>query len=123
MMLSAMQALFPALFGLVAVVVRRLSGWPFWFAALWAAQEWLKSTVPFGGFPWGVVGFGQTDGPLLPIAQLGGAPLLSFAVVLIGFGLAALAFEIVKWWRHRRKRRRRPPPAVVLPVCASAWCC
>ncbi len=79
---------------------RRLPGWSFWFAALWAAQEWLKSTVPFGGFPWGVVGFSQTNGPLLAIAQVGGAPLLSFAVVLIGFSLAAITFEVVKWWRH-----------------------
>ena len=38
-----------------AVTVRRLPGWPIWFAVLWAAQEWLKSTFPFGGFPWGVV--------------------------------------------------------------------
>ena len=65
------------LFGLLAVAVRRLPGWPLWFAALWVAQEWAKSTVPFGGFPWGVVGFSQTNGPLLPIAQFGGAPLLS----------------------------------------------
>ena len=27
---------FPALFGLLAVVVRRLPGWPMWFAGLWA---------------------------------------------------------------------------------------
>jgi apolipoprotein N-acyltransferase len=44
-------AVFPGIFGLLAVVVRRLPGWPIWFAVLWAAQEWLKSTVPFGGFP------------------------------------------------------------------------
>ncbi|HEX2400918.1 MAG TPA: apolipoprotein N-acyltransferase, partial [Mycobacterium sp.] len=118
--LCIVQALFPALFGLAAVAVRRLSGWPFWFAALWAAQEWLKSSVPFGGFPWGVVGFSQTDGPLLSIAQLGGAPLLSFAVVLTGFSLAAITFEIVKWWRHD-DNQTAAPPAVVLPgVCISA---
>jgi apolipoprotein N-acyltransferase len=118
--LCIVQALFPALFGLAAVAVRRLSGWPFWFAALWAAQEWLKSSVPFGGFPWGVVGFSQTDGPLLSIAQLGGAPLLSFAVVLTGFSLAAITFEIVKWWRHDDSQTAAPP-AVVLPgVCISA---
>ena len=119
--LAAMEALFPALFGLGAVAVRRLSGWPFWFAAVWAAVEWLKSTVPFGGFPWGVVGFSQTDGPLLAIAQLGGAPLLSFAVVLVGFSLAALAFEVVKWWRHKDESHKSAPPAVVLPgVCIAA---
>ena len=120
-MLSVVQALFPALFGLAAVAVRRLSGWPFWFAALWAAQEWLKCTVPFGGFPWGVVGFSQTNGPLLAIAQVGGAPLLSFAVVLIGFSLAAITFEVVKWWRHNDDSHTAAPPAVVLPgVCISA---
>ncbi|HYZ68545.1 MAG TPA: apolipoprotein N-acyltransferase [Mycobacterium sp.] len=119
--LAIVQALFPALFGLAAVFVRRLSGWPFWFAALWAAGEWLKSTVPFGGFPWGVVGFSQTDGPLLAIAQLGGAPLLSFAVVLIGFSLAAITFEVMKWWRRKGDSHAAAPPAVVLPgVCISA---
>jgi apolipoprotein N-acyltransferase len=119
--LCVLEALFPALFGLGAVAVRRLSGWPFWFAALWAAQEWLKSTVPFGGFPWGVVGFSQTDGPLLAIAQLGGAPLLSFAAVLIGFSLAAITFEVVKWWQHNDESQKSAPPAVVLPgVCISA---
>ena len=70
--LSVMEALFPALFGLFAVAVRRLPGWPLWFALVWSLQEWLKSSVPFGGFPWGVVGFGQANGPFLSLAQLGG---------------------------------------------------
>ena len=108
---------FPALFGLFAVVARRLIGWPIWFAGLWALAEWAKSTVPFGGFPWGVVGFGQTDGPLLPLAQIGGAPLVSFAVTLLGFSLAALAFEIFDWWRRGGDGApaASAPPAVVLP--------
>src|SRR3984957_11085814 len=55
MALVLLCAVFPGIFGLGAVVVRRLPGWPIWFAVLWAAQEWLKSTIPFGGFPWGVV--------------------------------------------------------------------
>ena len=46
-------AVFPGLFGLAAVVVRRLPGWPIWFAVLWAAQEWLKSTVPIRRLPVG----------------------------------------------------------------------
>jgi apolipoprotein N-acyltransferase len=120
--LSAVQALFPALFGVAGVTVRRLPGWPLWFAALWAAQEWLKSSVPFGGFPWGVVAFSQTDGPLLALARLGGAPLLSFAVMLAGFALAALTAEIVAWIRRPRPHdtRAAPPPAVVLPGAVIA---
>ncbi len=117
--LAAVEALFPALFGLAAVVVRRLPGWPLWFAALWVAQEWLKSSVPFGGFPWGVVAFGQSDGPLLSLVRIGGAPLLSFAVMLGGFALAALADETVQWLRGH-DIRAATPPAVVLPGAVVA---
>jgi apolipoprotein N-acyltransferase len=119
--LSLLEAVFPGLFGLLAVVVRRLPAWPIGFAGLWAMAEWLKSTVPFGGFPWGVVGFGQVDGIFLPLAQIGGAPLVSFAVTLFGFSLAALIFEIVGWWRRGGDAKPgTPPPAVVLPgICIS----
>jgi apolipoprotein N-acyltransferase len=134
LVLATTQALFAALFGLVAVVVRRLPGWPIWFAAVWAAQEWLKSTFPFGGFPWGAAAFGQADGPLLPLVQLGGVALLSSAVVLVGCCFTAIALEIEKWWRAGAQARTRargpavasapeaadgpPPPAVLLPgVC------
>ena len=122
--LSAMEALFPALFGLFAVAVRRLPGWPLWFALVWSLQEWLKSSVPFGGFPWGVVGFGQANGPFLSLAQLGGVPLLSFAIALLGTSLCALALEIVRWYRHSGadKAAGHPGlPAVVLPgICIFA---
>lgn len=117
--LCVLQALFPAVFGAAAVAVRRLPGWPLWFAGLWAAQEWLKSTVPFGGFPWGVVAYSQTDGPLLSIVQVGGAPLLSFAVVLIGFSLAAITLQIVKGWRPGTIGTAGPPAVVVPGACIT----
>ncbi len=129
--LATVSALFPALFGLCAVTVRRLPGWPIWFALLWAAQEWLKSLVPFGGFPWGSAAFGQTSGPFLPLVQLGGVALLSMAIMLVGFSATAIALEIVKWWHPGQPAPRgaggdgaenahpdQAPPAVVLPgVC------
>lgn len=116
-------ALFPGLFGLAAVTARRLPGWPVWFAVLWAAQEWLKCTIPFGGFPWGVVAAGQTSGPFLPLALLGGVPLLSLAIVLTGCSAAAFVMEAVSWWRASRRRKTAAdaliadaPPAVLLPA-------
>ena len=130
LMLSLVEALFPALFALLAVLVRRLPGWPLWFAGLWSAVEWLKSTVPFGGFPWGVVGFSQTESPMLPLAYIGGAPLVSFAVALLGFSVSAMTFEVIGWWRRDAATRAAAPPAVVLPglcIClvllgtALAW--
>ena len=113
--LSLMEALFPAIFGLLAVVVRRLPGWPVWFAAAWMLTEWLKSVVPFGGFPWGVIGFSQTDGPLLALAHWGGAPFVSFAVVLVGFCLAAIVLEAVRRWSPRDGAVERSPHAVLVP--------
>ncbi|WP_370506664.1 apolipoprotein N-acyltransferase [Mycobacterium sp. SA01] len=122
--LSAMEALFPAIFGLLAVVVRRVPGWPLWLAVLWTAQEWLKSTVPFGGFPWGVVGFGQTNGPFLALVQLGGVPLLSFGIALMGTSLAALVLEIARWWQQSSAAKTAGHvllPAVLMPgLCITA---
>ncbi|MFF0813659.1 apolipoprotein N-acyltransferase [Rhodococcus sp. NPDC003318] len=89
--LSAVEALFIGLFGTLAVAVSRLPLAPLWIACTWSLAEWLRSSVPFGGFPWGRLAFGQSDGALLPVASVGGAPLLSFAVALTGAGLAALA--------------------------------
>jgi apolipoprotein N-acyltransferase len=89
--LSTMCALFPALFGLVAVTVRELPGWPLWWASCWVSIEWLKCSFPFGGFPWGVVGFGQADGPLASFARIGGVTLVSFVVVLTSFLVFVLA--------------------------------
>ncbi len=89
--LSVAESVFLALFGVLAVLVARLPLGPLWIATAWSATEWLRSTVPFGGFPWGRLAFGQSESVLLPIASVGGAPLLSFAVALIGTALAAAA--------------------------------
>ncbi|PTR27491.1 apolipoprotein N-acyltransferase [Rhodococcus sp. OK519] len=112
--LSAAEAVFIGLFGLGAVLVARLRA-PVWvvavaIAAAWSLTEWLRSSVPFGGFPWGRLAFGQPEGWLLPLAALGGAPLLSFGVALTGTGLAVLALTAVG---------RRPVLALVGPVLVA----
>src|ERR1700686_1599515 len=73
--LSAMGPLFPGLVRAAAVAVPRLRGGATRLASLWVAAEWVKCTIPFGGFPWGVVALGQPGGPRLPIVRLGGVPL------------------------------------------------
>jgi len=69
------------------------------FAVTWVAVEQLRSGWPFGGFPWGRLAFSQTDGPLVRLAWLGGAPLVSAAVAGSGFLLAA---AWLAWRRHER---------------------
>ncbi|SDD41038.1 apolipoprotein N-acyltransferase [Rhodococcus tukisamuensis] len=117
--LATVEALFFGLFGVLAVLLARLPWAPLWLACAWSLTEWLRASVPFGGFPWGRLAFGQPDSWLLPIASLGGAPLLSFAVALTGTGLAALALAVV---RERSPRRWLAPAAwaAAMPLLAAA---
>ncbi|MBD9728925.1 apolipoprotein N-acyltransferase [Streptomyces caniscabiei] len=85
--LVAIEAVFVALVGAGVAAVSKLPGWPVWAAALWIAGEAARARAPFSGFPWGKIAFGQADGVFLPLAALGGTPVLGFAVVLCGFGL------------------------------------
>jgi len=120
--LAVCCGVYPGLFGLLAVAVRGVPGWPIWFAALWGALEWAKSAFPFSGFPWGTVGFGQTTGPLLPLAALGGVPLLSVAIVWLGCTTTAITIAIGRWrpGSTGTHRRRAAVSAVLLPgICAS----
>ncbi len=102
LVLSVMEAAAVGGFGVAWVVVSRSSylrgrsGAQVAAAAvLWVAVEQLRGRVPFGGFPWGLLAFSQTDAPLLRLASLGGAPLVSAAVVVVG-GLLANAVVLVR---------------------------
>ncbi|GHE39758.1 apolipoprotein N-acyltransferase [Streptomyces cellulosae] len=94
--LAAVEALFIAGAGSALALVGRLPGWPVWAAAVWVTAEAARARFPFGGFSWGKVAFGQAEGWFLPLAAVGGTPLVGFAVALFGFALADLA--------HRMKR-------------------
>ncbi|TDP40953.1 apolipoprotein N-acyltransferase [Nocardia ignorata] len=92
--LSTACAVFFGLWGVLARWLGGLRGWPVWLALAWTATEWARSNVPFGGFPWGRIAFGQADGWYLPLAAYGGAPLIGFAVALTGAALAALVLRV-----------------------------
>lgn len=79
------------------------------FALLWVATEQLRSLVPFGGFPWGRIGYAFADAPAARLAWVGGVPLVSFVVVLSGALLGA-GFEAL--------RRRHILTAALAPVLA-----
>ncbi|WP_194813676.1 apolipoprotein N-acyltransferase [Nocardia sp. XZ_19_385] len=88
--LSAVCAVYVGLFGMLTRLLGNLRAWPLWIALAWVATEWVRSSFPFGGFPWGRIAFGQADGWFLPLAMIGGAPLVGFAVALTGTGAAAV---------------------------------
>ncbi|WP_052172734.1 apolipoprotein N-acyltransferase [Nocardia sp. BMG111209] len=104
--LSAACAVYLGVFGLLVRLIGAIPGWPLWAAMMWTLAEWLRSVFPFGGFPWGRLAFGQGDGWYLPLAQLAGAPGVSFAVALTGTALAALALRIADAFAADRRKPR-----------------
>jgi apolipoprotein N-acyltransferase len=94
--LSAVLALYLGLVGGLITVVAKLPAAPVWMALLVIAAETPRAVFPLGGFPWGRVAFSQPEGAFLPLASIGGAPLVGFAVVLSGFGLAALILRSLR---------------------------
>ncbi|MEU3499986.1 apolipoprotein N-acyltransferase [Streptomyces hundungensis] len=120
--LAVIEALFIGAAGAGIAVVSRLPLWPVWSAALWIAAEAARARAPFGGFPWGKVAFGQADGTFLPLAALGGTPVLGFAVVLCGFGLYACVRQVLRLRGADGVRKGAAAAAlltVVVPVGAS----
>lgn len=75
------------------------------FAVLWVGAEELRSTVPFGGFPWGKVAFSQSDSPLGHLAWLGGTPLVSAVTVAAGVLLHQAVAQLWQWRSQRSLSR------------------
>ncbi|MGH3780162.1 MAG: apolipoprotein N-acyltransferase [Pseudonocardiaceae bacterium] len=113
--LATVEALVLALAGAGVAMVSQLPAAPVWATGVWVAAEALIAREPFGGFPWGRVAFSQPSGVFLPVAAIGGAPLLTAAVVLTGFG----AGELIRRAARRRALRAASPTglrALVVPA-------
>lgn len=86
---AAVQALFMGIWGASVAAVshwrpaRTTLGQAAAVALLFVAFEELRSRYPYGGFPWGKLGFSQVDSPLIALAPLGGEALVAFVVVFI----------------------------------------
>lgn len=99
LVLALIESIWFLLVGLVLVVVGRRRWWPVALPFLWVGQEFVRDRWPFQGFPWGRVGFAVVHSPLLPLASVGGAVVLTFVTAALGGALAAVAQGVVN---HRR---------------------
>ncbi|MGB7425367.1 MAG: apolipoprotein N-acyltransferase [Ornithinimicrobium sp.] len=105
--LATLSALYVAAFG---AVVAYLQGRdpdsrvrPVAVALTWMVAEFARATTPFGGFPWGRLGFSQADSPVLAVVRWVGVPGLGFIVALSG---AFLALGIHTWRATPGAKRR-----------------
>lgn len=67
------------------------------FAALWAMSELLRGKI-MDGFPWILVGYSQTSGPMGDLAPIMGVYGIGFLVVLVATLLVAM---MIGNWRQR----------------------
>ena len=80
------------------------------FTVLWCGVEELRSSWPWGGFPFGRLAFAMADAPMLPFAAYGGSIGLTLLVALIGACLFEAAHAL---------RARALLPALVAAACAG----
>jgi len=64
-------------------------------AAVIVLIEVLRASIPWGGFPWGLIAYSQLDGPLVSLATLGGQALVTGVVVIF-------ASTLVKLLKHQK---------------------
>ncbi|WP_376776359.1 apolipoprotein N-acyltransferase [Allocatelliglobosispora scoriae] len=119
-LLVGLQAVYFALLGAalawVSVVADRWRwSWPVLVGLLWVGQEAMRGRTPFGGFPWGRVAFSQGSSPVLSLAAVGGAPLVTFVVCLSGGLLAGSLWSLSGWLRIGRGRAVEPPLSTSSP--------
>src|SRR5262245_48740861 len=113
--LTFLEAAFLAALGAGLAVTSRLRWWPLAHAALWVGTEMLRARLPFGGFPWGRLAFGQAHTPLTPFAAIGGAPLVTFLTALAG---TLLAYAVTTAYITRRPERLFAAGVAVAGVAA-----
>lgn len=88
--LFAYLSVYPALWcALLGLLMRRRMAWVLPGAVLWVLVDWLRGHAGPFALPWDPLAHSQIDDvPLMQLAALGGAPLVSLAVCLTNLALA-----------------------------------
>jgi apolipoprotein N-acyltransferase len=109
--LAAAEAVIFALLTVGQQVLLRLRAWPLAVAGWWVAAEALRDRWPYA-FPWGRLAMSQAGAPAARWTAIGGAPLLSFLLALVGSTLAWLLLT-------QGTARRRAAPALAFAGAAG----
>lgn len=105
--LTAVESLYLAAFGAAWALVGRISALErpgagaavarmLAFTVVWCGVEELRSSWPWGGFPFGRLAFAMADAPMLSFAAYGGTVGLTALVALAGAGVAEAAHALAR---------------------------
>lgn len=88
--LAVSMSLYTLLTGIGGAFIARWRWGFIGFPMFYVAVEMLRSSVPFGGFSWIRLAWGQIEGPLAWLAPWGGPALITLATVMVGCGVVGL---------------------------------
>jgi len=106
--LAGASALIFAVLAIAQRLLLRLPFWPLAVAGWWVAAEALRDRWPWGGFPWGRLAMSQAGAPTQGWVAIGGAPLLTFLIALVGGTLAWLTVTMLAVVPAPRARQGQP---------------
>jgi apolipoprotein N-acyltransferase len=109
--LAIAEAVIFALLTVGQQLLLRLRAWPVAVAGWWVAAEAMRDRWPYA-FPWGRLAMSQAGAPTAHWTAIGGAPLLSFLLALVGSTLAWLVLA-------PGRARRRALPALAFAGAAG----
>jgi apolipoprotein N-acyltransferase len=113
LVLALLEALFVGVFVAVVAAWGERSWRVLVVVVAWVGLEWVRSHVPFGGFPWGGLAYTQHEGgPALAVARVGGAYAVSAVLVVVSVGVEA----VVAFSRARSLRGLGLPVVVAFLV-------
>jgi apolipoprotein N-acyltransferase len=100
--LALAESAYFAAMGTAIALVGRFRWWPAAVPAIWVAQEAVRDRWPLDGFAWGRLAFSQPRTALTGFAALGGAPLVTFVVALVGCLALVAVRDVMRSVRARR---------------------
>ncbi|GGG67939.1 apolipoprotein N-acyltransferase [Corynebacterium pelargi] len=115
--LCVFLSLFSLVLGAVAPAVLQLRGGFLAFAMVYMLVEFVRSHVPFGGFAWVRLAWGQIDGPVAYLAPLGGPALVSATTAVLG----ACIWKGVRAVFAQPRRFQMLGGVVAVLLLLSAW--
>jgi apolipoprotein N-acyltransferase len=105
-------------YGLLVWLARNLAPWRWWLVAVggWALWDFLRARYPFGGFPWGTIGYGLGQLPWPRGAtQWIGASGLGVLAIAVAAGLVLVVED------RRNTAFLAYPAAVLVAFSLAGW--